>query len=121
MVVAIVLAKEDKMKVLPIGSLIMFLVASGCVVRGQNFPSDTAWIEVDQTRQQHVRTRMGDPFSVGRTNTGPSWTYGYYRHTLLGNSFTKELILRWNEDGTVRSYSFTSSFPEDKARAVHAK
>jgi len=103
---------------------VMFIVlsaafASSCVTRGKNFSSDTSWIRVDDTKQQEVQQRLGQPFAVGASNTGPSWTYGYYRHNIFGKSLTKELKLSWNDDGSVRVFTFSSSFPEDKQRLIH--
>ena len=86
---------------------------SACVTQGNYFPSDTAWIKPSQTRQQDVRSLLGDPHMVGNSGGTPTWTYGYYRYKLVGVSSTKELKLYWNPDQTVRNFSFNSSFPED--------
>jgi outer membrane protein assembly factor BamE (lipoprotein component of BamABCDE complex) len=87
--------------------------APACVTQGNYFPSDTAWIKPSQTRQQDVRSLLGDPHMVGNSGGTPTWTYGYYRYKLVGVSSTKELKLYWNPDQTVRNFSFNSSFPED--------
>lgn len=87
---------------------------NSCVTRGKDFSSDTAWIVKDQTSKQMFENKLGEPFSVGKSNTGATWTYGYYKHSLFGKSQTKELKVYWNDNSTVSSYSFTSSFPADK-------
>lgn len=92
---------------------VILLSTSACVTHGNYFPSDTAWIKQSQTRQQDVRSLLGDPHMVGNSGGTPTWTYGYYRYKLVGVSSTKELKLYWNPDQTVRNFSFNSSFPED--------
>ncbi len=89
------------------------VMGSGCVTQGKYFPSETEWVKANQTQQKDVRHLLGDPHFVGSSGGTPTWTYGYYKYRLIGQSSTKELKLYWNPDSTVRNYSFTSSFPED--------
>ena len=88
-------------------------IGSGCVTQGKYFPSETEWVKASQTQQKDVRQLLGDPHFVGSSGGTPTWTYGYYKYRLIGQSSTKELKLYWNPDNTIRNYSFTSSFPED--------
>lgn len=88
---------------------------SGCVTRGENFSSDTAWIKIDQTSQVDVSLRLGRPFIVGSSSGVPTWTYGFYRHSLWGSSMIKELKFYFNKQKKVSRYTFSSSFPEDRA------
>lgn len=100
-----------------LGSIIfvlLIIVPLACVTRGQNFSSDVSWVSVGKTTQSDVNKRLGVPFSVGNSSGLASWTYGYHKHNLFGESHNKELRLIWNKDGTVNSYSFNSSFQEDK-------
>lgn len=94
-------------------TMLLFLGLTGCVTSGKYFASDTAWIKNNQTRQEDVKSLLGQPFMVGNSGGSPTWTYGYYRYKLVGESFTKELKFYWNPDRTVQSFSFNSSFPED--------
>lgn len=94
---------------------------SACVTSGKYFGSDTNWIKSNKTSQDDVRGLLGSPFMVGNSGGSPTWTYGYYRYKLLGESFTKELKFYWNQDRTVQSYSFNSSFPEDTGTVKPAK
>lgn len=91
----------------------LLLALSGCVTEGHDFRSDTTWIKEGRTSQADVRTLMHEPYSVGNASGKPTWTYGYYRYKLVGKSLQKELKFYWNPDGTVNSFSFTSSFPDD--------
>lgn len=99
-------------------SLICTLIALsfvlvGCVTRGKNFNSNTSWLDSNKPNATQVETIMGPPFKVGSSNGTKTWTYGYYRHQLFGESLIKELKLYWNQDSSLKSYSFSSSFPED--------
>lgn len=85
----------------------------GCVTNGDDFRSDTGWIKEGQTKQTDVKMILGDPGSVGNSGGRPTWTYGFYRYRLFGKSHQKELKLYWRNDGTIETYSFNSSFPED--------
>jgi outer membrane protein assembly factor BamE (lipoprotein component of BamABCDE complex) len=93
--------------------LVALVALTGCVTSGTYFGSDTHWIKSNKTTQEDVRRLLGNPFMVGNSGGSPTWTYGYYRYKLVGESFTKELKFYWNADRTVQSYSFNSSFPED--------
>ena len=95
------------------------MLSTACVTRGSDFPSDTSWIRVGNTHKSDVRNLLGEPFSVGRSQNGESWTYGYYKHKLFKVSQVKELKFYWRAGGAVDSYSFNSSFAEDKAKALN--
>lgn len=86
---------------------------SGCVTNGQDFRSDVSWIKEGQTKKSDVQMLLGEPFSVGNAGGKPTWTYGYYRYKLFGKSYQKELKLYWRPDGSVDTFSFSSSFPTD--------
>ena len=96
-----------------IAVLSLSMLTSACVTNGKYFGSDTAWIKANKTRQDDVRTLLGAPFMVGNSGGSPTWTYGFYRYKMVGESFTKELKFYWNLDKTVQSFSFNSSFPDD--------
>lgn len=90
------------------------LMQQACVTRGEVFSSDYSWIEEGKTSQKDMLSRLGEPFHVGYSAKRPTWTYGYYSFRLVGESSTKELTVYWDDDGLVDSFSFKSSFPEDK-------
>ena len=45
----------------------------------------------------------------------PTWTYGYYRYRLFGASNAKDLVIRFDDAGTVKSYTLNTTFPQEKA------
>ncbi|MGE0172972.1 MAG: hypothetical protein AB7T49_09310 [Oligoflexales bacterium] len=93
----------------------------GCVTRGRDFPSDLNWIKVKQTSQSDVASTMGEPYEVGSSSGTPTWTYGYYKFQLFGESYTKELKFYWDPESKIRDYSFTSSFPKDRQRSTQLR
>jgi hypothetical protein len=94
-------------------TLLIALSFTACVTNGDYFKSETSWIRENETKQADVRMILGAPYSVGNSQGKPTWTYGFYRYKLFGKSYQKELRFFWNTDGTVSSFSFNSSFPED--------
>ncbi len=94
------------------------LLLGACATRGKDFPSNLTWIKTNTTTQKDVSQLLGQPYQVGNSAGTGTWTYGYYKFRLIGASNTKELKFWWNPDQTVKYYSFSSSFPADKNKAV---
>ena len=92
---------------------LLFVLSLSCATRGRDFPSDMSWIKKDITKKSDVKQLLGEPYQVGYSSGQATWTYGYYRFRLFGDSNTKELKLYWNRSGQVDNFSFTSSFPDD--------
>lgn len=100
--------------------LLLVLCAVGavaCVTKGRNFQADLSWIKKQETSQQDVLMVLGKPFMVGNVSGVQTWSYGLYHYRIVGRSYVKELKFFWNDDKTVREYSFQSSFPDDLERA----
>ena len=87
---------------------------TGCVTQGRGFPSDLSWIKKDKTKQHDVSLLLGVPQATGSSSGVPTWTYTYYQMRFVIENYSKELRLYWNPDGTVKHYSFSTSFPEDR-------
>lgn len=100
-------------------SLYAFMALSlmACATRGQNFSSDYSWIKEGQTTKADLIRVLGEPYHVGYSGGKPTWTYGFYKFSAFGASTTKELKIYWNNT-KVDSFSFNSSFPEDKRKAL---
>ena len=87
----------------------------GCATMGREFASDLNWIKEGSTKQKDVRLVLGDPYQVGNASGTVTWTYGYYKYSLIGESYSKELKFYWKQGGEVDRFNFTSSFPTDLA------
>jgi outer membrane protein assembly factor BamE (lipoprotein component of BamABCDE complex) len=102
-------------KILGMGLVIM--TCYGCLSVGRSFRSnDLSWIVEKKTTKKEVYTVLGDPFRTGVDSGRLTWSYGYYKYNLFGDTRTKDLVIYFNRDGTVHSYTFNTSFPEEKKK-----
>ncbi len=86
--------------------------AGGCATVGHEFPSSgVAQIRMGQTTQQQVKELFGEPWRTGVEDGRPTWTYGRYRYKLFGETQTKDLIVRFDEQSRVHSYTFSTTEP----------
>jgi|GEM_PF-863142 len=94
------------------------LALQGCLTVGDDFTSEVQWIQRDKTTRKEVEQKVGEPFRVGYDTGLLTFTYAFYRYSVFRPTRTKDLTVRFNKDGTVNSYSFASSFDEDKSAAL---
>ncbi|PKM12860.1 MAG: hypothetical protein CVV13_03900 [Gammaproteobacteria bacterium HGW-Gammaproteobacteria-3] len=91
-----------------ITSLVLFV--SGCASVGQRFPASRVMeIKIGQTTQQEVREIFGAPWRVGLEDGKKTWTYGKYTYYLFGSDETEDLLIRFDNRGIVRSYTFNTT------------
>ena len=89
-------------------------LAVGCMTVGEDFAvGKVTHLKLGETSQQDVRQMFGDPWRTGLEDGQRTWTYGYYKYNVLGASQTRDLVIRFDERGVVRSYTFNSTYPED--------
>jgi hypothetical protein len=93
--------------------VVFFLNA--CVTVGQEFSPEVRWIEKGKTTRQEIDKRIGAPWRTGYDSGLYTYTYGFYRYSVFRPARTRDLVVRFLPDGMVESYSFSSSFDEDKA------
>lgn len=85
-----------------------------CMTVGEDFAvGKVSHIQIGKTSQSDLRKTFGEPWSVGLEDGQRSWTYGYYKYNLLGASQRRDLVVRFDDQGIVRSYTFNSTWPED--------
>jgi outer membrane protein assembly factor BamE (lipoprotein component of BamABCDE complex) len=90
---------------------------AGCMTVGRDFPAQrVAKLEIGSTTREQVRDLFGQPWRMGVEDGQPTWTYGHYRYTLLGNTRTRDLVVRFDSRGVVSSYTFSSTDPKDEIR-----
>jgi outer membrane protein assembly factor BamE (lipoprotein component of BamABCDE complex) len=93
------------------------LVVVGCSLKfGQPFPSpDAAAIQIGVTNKQTLERLFGSPYQVGIDSGDQTWRW-LYGERRRDHEVTKDLNVRFNPNGTVKAYSFSSNFPDDMAK-----
>lgn len=92
----------------PVAAAAALLAA--CMTMGR--PFDAAKVPslvLGKTTQTEVMAEFGRPFRTGIEDGSATWTYLRYRFSLFGRQDTKDLYIRFNADGTVKSYAYNSS------------
>ncbi|OLC10068.1 MAG: hypothetical protein AUG04_07275 [Deltaproteobacteria bacterium 13_1_20CM_2_69_21] len=96
--------------------LVTAILLVGCAHVGSNFDATSLdWLREGTTKQE-IQQKLGTPLRVGSDGGLPTWTYGYYEYRLFGDSNNKDLVLRFASDGTVKSWTFATTFPEEKKK-----
>lgn len=77
---------------------------------GRSFPEErVTMIKIGQTSRDEIRTMFGEPWRLGMEDGQQTWTYGNYRYSVLGSRETSDLVVRFNKEGIVASYSYNTS------------
>lgn len=99
--------------------LFALILTTGCASlfrAGQEFPSpEPLMIVVGKTDKAALRRVFGEPYQVGLDSGDQTWRW-FFGQRDAGAEISKDLSVRFAADGTVKSYSFTSNFPEDMKR-----
>lgn len=93
------------------------LLAAGCASVGRDFStSGVPAIRIGETTKTDARALFGNPWRTGVEDGRETWTFGHYRYSLFGPAQTRDLVLRFDKEGRVVSYTFNSTYPEDARR-----
>ena len=98
--------------------LLVAMISAGCISMkfGHEFPSpEPRGISVGKTDKAELQRLFGEPYQVGIDSGDATWRWFFGRRS-WSTEQTKDLSVRWNGDGTVKSYAFTSNFPDDMTR-----
>jgi outer membrane protein assembly factor BamE (lipoprotein component of BamABCDE complex) len=99
-------------------SLLALTLLAGCISLkfGREFPSPEArMIVVGTTDKASLEKMFGTPYQVGIDSGDQTWRW-FYGQRDSDMEWSKDLSVRFNADGTVKSYAFTSNFPQDMQR-----
>jgi len=90
---------------------VLSLPVTGCTPSvGRAFPvKQVRQIEMGTTTKSEIRQMFGDPWRTGLEDGFRTWTYGEYSMKM-----TRDLVIRFDDKNVVKSYSFSSSYPEDE-------
>jgi outer membrane protein assembly factor BamE (lipoprotein component of BamABCDE complex) len=90
---------------------------SGCMTMGRPFPTDTiTGIRIGTTTRDNIRAEFGEPYRTGVEDGDPTWTYLLYRFTALGGNKTRDLYVRFDASGKVKSYAYNTNEPDAAPR-----
>ena len=95
-----------------IGLLVIVTVFIGCspMTLGRDFPVDqVSSIEIGVTTRDDIRERFGAPWRTGIEDGMSTWTFGYYSYDFSGKGLGRDLMIKFNKAGIVRSYSFNTT------------
>ncbi|MCW8895449.1 MAG: outer membrane protein assembly factor BamE [Sulfurimonas sp.] len=86
------------------------LTLGGCARVGQDFKEHRVeQIKIGQTTQSDIINMFGQPWRKGIENGVTMWTYGRYTYRLIGETDTKDLIIKFDKDAKVKSYTFNET------------
>jgi hypothetical protein len=87
----------------------------GCMTMGSPFKVEQVpQIQIGKTTGKDLRGMFGDPYRSGIDDGDSTETWLNYHLSLFGDQKTRDLYVRYKADGTVKSYSLNSNFPEDQ-------
>jgi hypothetical protein len=96
-----------------LGSMSCLLLCMACVSVGRNFSAEPiADLAVGKTTQAEVRETFGPPWRTGFEDGQRTWTYGHYRYSLFGPAYARDLVLKFDGGGVLRSYTYASTEPD---------
>ncbi len=103
-------------RLLAFGVALVLLTGCVSIKAGREFASpDASTIVAGKTGKSELRRAFGEPYEVGLDSGDPTWTW-FFARSGGGEDRSKSLTVRFNADGTVKSYSFSSNFPDDMQR-----
>jgi outer membrane protein assembly factor BamE (lipoprotein component of BamABCDE complex) len=88
----------------------LLFFASACITLGKDFPvAYVPAIKIGQTSKSEVRKMFGSPWLSGNQDGELAWTYGNYDYSVFGDRKAKDLVIRFDENGVVTAYTFSTT------------
>ncbi len=88
----------------------LILSLSACATIGHDFPASKVYdIQIGKTTQAEIQDMFGRPWRVGIDDGKPTWTYGSYHYSAFGEARTKDLVVRFDANNVVTSYTFNTT------------
>jgi hypothetical protein len=98
-----------KFKALMILGFFAFIV--GCGHTGKDFNSEyTKYIKNGETTKIELIRELGEPNRKGMTNGSEWWIYEFNSYK-MGESYSKDLQVTFDDQGVVKTNNFSSNFP----------
>jgi len=88
----------------------MIIFVSGCITLGKDFSeANVSSITIGVTTKNEVRRLFGSPWLSGVQDGQPAWTYGIYDYSLFGERKAKDLLVQFDDQGKVSSFTFSTT------------
>ncbi|HXT01963.1 MAG TPA: outer membrane protein assembly factor BamE [Elusimicrobiota bacterium] len=93
------------------------LALAGCMTLGRPFPAERVTsLRVGTTTRDEVRAEFGEPYRTGVEDGDPTWTYLLYRFSAFAPEKTRDLYIRFDAAGKIKSYAFNTNEPDAAPR-----
>jgi outer membrane protein assembly factor BamE (lipoprotein component of BamABCDE complex) len=92
-------------------ALAAILISSGCATVGRPFlPENVQQIRTGKTTKGDLVLLFGDPYRRGLDDGDSTWTYVHYKLRMFGEHVrSRDLYLRFDDAGRVKSFSYNSN------------
>lgn len=98
-----------------LGLLLGMTLLAGCATVGREFPvASVGNIIIGETDREDILRMFGEPWRTGIEDGKKTWTYAHYHYSIFGPERARDLLIRFDQEGKVASYSFNTSYPEDR-------
>jgi outer membrane protein assembly factor BamE (lipoprotein component of BamABCDE complex) len=88
----------------------LLFFASSCISLGKVFPvSHVPAIKIGKTTKSEVRRLFGSPWLSGKQDGELAWTYGNYDYSVFGERKAKDLVIQFDDNGVVKTYTFSTT------------
>ena len=95
-------------------SLMISLNGCSSMTLGNDFPvNQVSSIEIGVTTRTEIQERFGAPWRTGIEDGMSTWTFGYYSYDFSGKGLGRDLMIKFIQEGIVRSYSFNTTETEE--------
>ncbi len=89
---------------------ILLCLTVGCATVGHEFAvEEVDKIEIGETTRANIKSMFGEPWRTGLEDGQLTWTYADYHYSLFGSTSTTDLILRFNQQSIVVSYTYNTT------------
>jgi hypothetical protein len=88
----------------------LVFVLSACANIGHDFAASKVYdIRIGKTTQAEILALFGQPWRVGIEDGKLRWTYGSYYYSAFSEAKTKDLVVRFDANNIVTSYTFNTT------------
>ena len=92
------------------GLMIFVVFLSACATVGRDFPAGkVSEIKNGKTTQAEIEAMFGKPWRTGIEDGLVTWTYGKYRYSAFSQTQTKDLVVRFDNNKIVQSYTYNTT------------